>query len=89
MRGWSCSQLTFAWFTACHFHGISLLSPGACPYLVEPYGKRVGPLSFEFRTFNKSTYSTRSDFISRLDPFLKSLPHGLQYAVEIRNHPLA
>jgi uncharacterized protein YecE (DUF72 family) len=52
---------------------------------LEPYGKRVGPLIFEFGTFNKSTFPTRADFIARLDPFLKALPHGFQYAVEIRN----
>jgi uncharacterized protein YecE (DUF72 family) len=52
---------------------------------LEPYGKRVGPLIFEFGTFNKSTFPTRADFMARLDPFLKALPGGFQYAVEIRN----
>jgi hypothetical protein len=52
---------------------------------LEPYGKRVGPLIFEFGTFNKSTFPTRADFIARLDPFLKAPPDGSQYAVEIRN----
>jgi uncharacterized protein YecE (DUF72 family) len=47
---------------------------------LEAYRKRVGPLIFEFGTFNKSTFPTRSDFIARLDPFLKSLPQGFQYA---------
>jgi hypothetical protein len=55
------------------------------PSRLEPYGKRVGPLIFEFGTFYKSTFPTRGDFMARLDPFLKSLPQGLQYAVEIRN----
>jgi uncharacterized protein YecE (DUF72 family) len=50
-----------------------------------PYGKRVGPLIFEFGTFNKSTFPTRADFMARLDPFLKALPEGFRYAVEIRN----
>ena len=52
---------------------------------LEPYGKRVGPLIFEFGTFNKSTFPTRADFMARLDPFLKALPQGFRYAVEIRN----
>jgi uncharacterized protein YecE (DUF72 family) len=52
---------------------------------LETYGKRVGPLIFEFGTFNTSTFPTRADFMARLDPFLKSLPQGFQYAVEIRN----
>ena len=56
---------------------------------LEPYGKRVGPLIFEFGTFNKSTFPTRADFMARLDPFLKALPQGFRYAVEIRNHGLS
>jgi uncharacterized protein YecE (DUF72 family) len=50
-----------------------------------PYGQRVGPLIFEFGTFNKSTFATRADFMARLEPFLGSLPQGFRYAVEIRN----
>ncbi len=50
-----------------------------------PYGTRVGPLIFEFGTFNKSTFATPGDFMKRLDPFLRSLPPGFRYAVEIRN----
>jgi uncharacterized protein YecE (DUF72 family) len=50
-----------------------------------PYGERVGPLIFEFGTFNKSTFPTPADFMARLDPFLESLPGGFRYAVEIRN----
>jgi uncharacterized protein YecE (DUF72 family) len=52
---------------------------------LEPYGKRVGPLIFEFSTFNKSTFAKPADFMARLDPFLKSLPPGFRYAIEIRN----
>jgi uncharacterized protein YecE (DUF72 family) len=52
---------------------------------LEPYGDRVGPLIFEFGTFNKSTFPTRNDFMARLDPFLAALPKGFRYAVEIRN----
>ncbi len=49
------------------------------------YGKRVGPLIFEFGTFNKNTFPTSADFLAVLDPFLKSLPEGFRYAMEIRN----
>jgi uncharacterized protein YecE (DUF72 family) len=52
---------------------------------LEPYQKQVGPLIFEFGTFNKSTFPTPGDFMARLDPFLKALPEGFRYAVEIRN----
>jgi uncharacterized protein YecE (DUF72 family) len=52
---------------------------------LEQYGDRVGPLIFEFGTFNKSTFPTRADFIERLEPFLKALPKSFQFAIEIRN----
>jgi uncharacterized protein YecE (DUF72 family) len=52
---------------------------------LEPYGKRVGPLIFEFGTFNKSTFPTPADFMTRLWPFLESVPKGFRYAIEIRN----
>ncbi len=46
---------------------------------------QVGPLIFEFGTFNKSTFPTLNDFLGRLDAFLAALPTGFRYAVEIRN----
>jgi uncharacterized protein YecE (DUF72 family) len=49
------------------------------------YGKQVGPLIFEFGTFNKKTFPKPSDFLAALEPFLKALPQGFRYAVEIRN----
>ncbi len=49
------------------------------------YGTQVGPLIFEFGTFNKKTFPTPADFLAALDPFLKALPEGFRYAVEIRN----
>jgi uncharacterized protein YecE (DUF72 family) len=53
--------------------------------LLRPYRSQVGPLIFEFGTFNKSTFPTPGDFYARLDPFLASLPEGFRYGVEIRN----
>jgi uncharacterized protein YecE (DUF72 family) len=50
-----------------------------------PYGARVGPLIFEFGTFNKATFPTPADFMARLDAFLGTLPEGFRYGVEIRN----
>ena len=52
---------------------------------LKPYGKKVGPLIFEFGTFNKKTFPTPADFLAKLDAFLNSLPEGFRYAVEIRN----
>jgi uncharacterized protein YecE (DUF72 family) len=52
---------------------------------LEPHVDHVGPLIFEFGTFNKTTFPTPADFIARLDPFLAALPKGFRYSVEIRN----
>lgn len=52
---------------------------------LERYGDQVGPLIFEFGTFNKKTFPTPGDFYDRLDVFLASLPKGFRYALEIRN----
>jgi uncharacterized protein YecE (DUF72 family) len=52
---------------------------------LRPHADRLGPLIFEFGTFNKSTFPTPGDFLAQLDPFLAALPEGLRYAVEIRN----
>lgn len=50
-----------------------------------PYRDKVGPLIFEFGTFNKGQFRTPGDFYGRLEPFLRSLPAGWRYAIEIRN----
>jgi uncharacterized protein YecE (DUF72 family) len=50
-----------------------------------PYIDRLGPLIFEFGTFNKATFAKPADFYASLDPFLAALPGGFRYAVEIRN----
>jgi uncharacterized protein YecE (DUF72 family) len=52
---------------------------------LKQYAMQVGPLIFEFGTFNKSTFPTPGHFFAVLDPFLKALPQGFRYAVEIRN----
>ncbi len=52
---------------------------------LEPYKERLGPLIFEFGSFNKTTFRTPGDFMAKLEPFLASLPTGFRYAVEIRN----
>ena len=53
--------------------------------LLVPHGDQVGPLIFEFGTFNKSTFPTPSDFMTGLGPFLAALPKGFRYGVELRN----
>jgi uncharacterized protein YecE (DUF72 family) len=46
---------------------------------------RVGVLMFEFTRFHASDFLRGRDFVDALDAFLKRLPSGWDYGVEIRN----
>jgi len=48
-------------------------------------GEKLGPLLFQFPYFNKEAFAGVTDFLDRLIPFLKKLPAGYKFAVEIRN----
>jgi uncharacterized protein YecE (DUF72 family) len=48
-------------------------------------GEKLGPLLLQFPYFNKTKFVNAAAFISRLQPFLKKLPRGYRFAVEIRN----
>jgi uncharacterized protein YecE (DUF72 family) len=52
---------------------------------LEPYGRKISVLIFEFGTFAKSVFSEVGEFLECLDPFLAALPSHFRYAVEIRN----
>jgi uncharacterized protein YecE (DUF72 family) len=52
---------------------------------LEPHRDQVGPLIFEFGTFNKSTFPTPADFRAVLAPFLAALSREFRYSIEIRN----
>lgn len=52
---------------------------------MDALGEKLGPLLFQFGYFNKSVFPGLGDFLSRLVPFLKTLPKGYRFAVEIRN----
>jgi uncharacterized protein YecE (DUF72 family) len=52
---------------------------------MEALGEKLGPILFQFGYFNKSKFANGAEFLLRLKPFLKKLPKGFQYAVEIRN----
>jgi uncharacterized protein YecE (DUF72 family) len=52
---------------------------------MEALREKLGPLLFQFGYFNKSKFKSGAEFLARLKPFLKRLPKGFQYAVEIRN----
>jgi uncharacterized protein YecE (DUF72 family) len=46
---------------------------------------KLGPLLFQFGYFNKKAFASVDEFLARLRPFLKTLPKGHRFAVEIRN----
>jgi uncharacterized protein YecE (DUF72 family) len=48
-------------------------------------GDKLGPLLLQFGYFNKKAFVGVNDFLARLRPFLKQLPKGHKFAVEIRN----
>jgi len=48
-------------------------------------GDKLGPLLLQFGYFNKKDFAGVNDFLARLRPFLKKLPNGHRFAVEIRN----
>ena len=47
--------------------------------------EKLGPLLFQFGYFNKAKFKSGAEFLARLKPFLKKLPSGYKFAVEIRN----
>lgn len=48
-------------------------------------GDKLGPLLFQFGYFNKTAFKSGKEFLARLAPFLKKLPKGYRFALEIRN----
>jgi uncharacterized protein YecE (DUF72 family) len=48
-------------------------------------GDKLGPLLFQFGYFNQTVFRSGAVFLARLEPFLKKLPKGYKFAVEIRN----
>ncbi len=53
--------------------------------VLAPYAARLGVLIFEFGTFNQRCFEDVNAFVSALSSFLRALPEGFRYAVEIRN----
>jgi uncharacterized protein YecE (DUF72 family) len=52
---------------------------------MELLGDKLGPLLLQFGYFNKKAFVGVNDFLARLRPFLRKLPKGRKFAVEIRN----
>jgi uncharacterized protein YecE (DUF72 family) len=48
-------------------------------------GEKLGPLLFQFGYFNKRAFRSLGGFLTRLEPFLKRLPSGYRFALEVRN----
>ena len=48
-------------------------------------GGKLGPMVLQFPFFDKGAFKSQTDFLDRLIPFLKKLPQGHMFAVEIRN----
>lgn len=53
--------------------------------VIECLGEKLGPLLFQFGYFNKKAFASVGEFLVRLTPFLKRLPKGYKFAVEVRN----
>jgi uncharacterized protein YecE (DUF72 family) len=52
---------------------------------MECLDEKLGPLVFQFGYFNKKAFLGVNNFLARLVPFLKKLPNGYRFALEIRN----
>ncbi len=52
---------------------------------MEILGSKLGPILFQFPQFSPGVFPDRHAFTDRLVPFLKKLPAGRKYAIEIRN----
>jgi uncharacterized protein YecE (DUF72 family) len=48
-------------------------------------GEKLGPLLLQFGYFNRNAFAGVDDFLARLVPFLKKIPSGYRFALEIRN----
>ena len=50
-------------------------------------GGKLGPIIFQFPFFNRNVFPDRNVFTNRLIPFLKKLPRGRNFGIEVRNRP--
>jgi|ERR1700723_626195 len=48
-------------------------------------GDKLGPMLLQFPYFNKDAFKSGDEFLVRLKPFLKALPKGHRFSIEIRN----
>jgi uncharacterized protein YecE (DUF72 family) len=48
-------------------------------------GNKLGPMLLQFPYFNRMKFKSLPEFLAVLEPFLRKLPKGHQFALEIRN----
>lgn len=53
--------------------------------LLEPMHTKLGPLMLQFGYLNRQMMGSQAEFLDRLDAFVKPLPKGCIWGVEIRN----
>lgn len=53
--------------------------------LLTPFGKKLGPLMFQFEYLNKDKMPSREAFLDRFGEFIARAPGGVEYALECRN----
>ena len=53
--------------------------------ILQPMGKKLGPIMFQFEYLNKQKMPSLKQFLDRLYEFFASAPKEFNYAVEIRN----
>ncbi len=52
---------------------------------LEPMGRRLGPVMFQFEYLNKQKMASRASFFEQFSEFISACPAGYRYCVEIRN----
>ena len=52
---------------------------------MDALGEKLGPLLFQFPYFNRTKFKSGGEFVALLRTFLKTLPKGYRFAVEVRN----
>lgn len=50
-----------------------------------PFGKKLGPIMFQFEYLNRRKMPSRDEFIERFGEFIDRAPKGFEYACETRN----
>jgi uncharacterized protein YecE (DUF72 family) len=52
---------------------------------LEPMGRKLGPVIFQFEYLNRQKMASQAAFLEQLGRFISACPPGYQYCVEIRN----